>query len=217
MPTLASRNNLSENNSEQFSPTSLVYGIQGVYFVIAQGTQAYKVKAFTESIAQTIQTSNAPSIVEISQKYQSKSFDKYKETFLVDLEQALMLQELDESPSEFAKDILFDALLKFTPYSIEWIADFFFQHLKDEPSITASLLKCLGHFDIKLVSPFGYYLAFEGLKAKSQKVRFGAILALERWRGDKARELLQSHVKNETSKLLQGYIKRVLAHLPKEN
>lgn len=78
-------------------------------------------------------------------------------------------------------------------------------------TLAGNFLRCLGMLSRELVEPWGFEVAAEALGSRNVALREAAVIALERWEGSHAVELLCVARKQESVRWLRDYIEKVLS------
>lgn len=135
--------------------------------------------------------------------------DKFTRTLLGSFEQ----EPLEDGYRHPAEDLMKDALIRHKSTAEDWIQDVFLNNIKNRPTVSAGILRCIGRLNRELTRTLGLVMVFAGLLFPDIELREAAILTLETWGDNESLKTLQGYVELEKEPWLKKYIKQVITDL----
>lgn len=110
-----------------------------------------------------------------------------------------------------AEKNLREILEKDEPFLIRWLQELIYSEGK--PSLTASVLKCIGRIELSQWNTFPFEIIESSLLLSDVEIRDVAVQTLEHIGTNRAIEILEAHSKREAAGWLKNYINRVISDL----
>ena len=134
---------------------------------------------------------------------------------------ARLIAELNDKPIEDgiehpAEMVIKDILPKDGGWlCFAWLSRVIEEHAQSRPSVTASIIRCIGRLRPDEVAPWGASIVEDVLRHKDAEVREAGIRALEAWGGHVALRMLYHHLSYgcKEEPWLHSYIRQVAADL----
>ncbi len=125
---------------------------------------------------------------------------------------ATLLDEPIEDGVTHPAEGLIDEALRTNPSDYrDWLSQALVEHFPTRPSISASIVRCIGRLESDQVGPWGMHVADDALRHKDVEVREAGVRSLEAWGGREALEILHRHRDSEA--WLDEYVKQVIVDL----
>jgi hypothetical protein len=154
------------------------------------------------------------SVGEIITKKQNPIYLESQKKFTDKLIELITSEPIEDGYSHPADELIEEAITKYsTTGAAEWIQLAYNKNLILKPSISASILRCVGRLPVEMVSLWGFLMAGLGLRSDDLELRESSVRAFENWGGRYSLKALENHVKNERKPWLVEYINQVIKDL----
>jgi hypothetical protein len=150
-------------------------------------------------------------IVQCVPPFQLTRDDKKYVSFRSKLIAALLEAPMEDGITHPAEELIDEALRAGTSDCRDWLSRVLVEHYEARPSISASIVRCVGRLEYDQVGHWGMHVADDALRHEDVEVREAAIRALEDWGGCEALRLLRSH--RDSVAWLSEYVSQVIADL----
>ena len=123
----------------------------------------------------------------------------------------LLDEPIEDGVTHPAEALIDEALRTNSSKCRDWLAQVLVEHYQTRPSISASIVRCIGRLEYDRVGNWGMHVADDALRHKDVEVREAAVRALEAWGGSEALGMLRSH--RDPVAWLNEYISQVIVDL----
>lgn len=137
-------------------------------------------------------------------KHAYKSFRSKLISTLVD-------EPIEDGVTHPAEHVIDEALRTNSWECRDWLSRALVEHYQTRPSISASIVRCVGRLEYDRVGNWGMRVADDALRHKDVEVREAAVRALEAWGGCEALGVLRRH--RDTEAWLNEYVQQVIVDL----
>jgi hypothetical protein len=133
--------------------------------------------------------------------------------FLREFHWALQSVPVEDGYSHPAEDILLRSIFVDAQATLRWVSAAYVTAKEKNPSLAASIVRCIGRLNRDLVTEWVESLAMRALTHQNSEVREASIRAFEEWGEDTALELLQVRLGYEKAPWLREYLMAVIEDL----
>lgn len=124
---------------------------------------------------------------------------------------ALLDEPIEDGVTHPAEDVI-DENLRINSYECrDWLSRAIAEHYQARPSISASIVRCVGRLEYDRVGHWGMQVADDALRHRDVEVREAAVRALEAWGGCEAVGMLRAH--RDSVAWLNEYVSQVIVDL----
>ncbi|MCH7840306.1 MAG: hypothetical protein IID38_08745 [Planctomycetes bacterium] len=124
---------------------------------------------------------------------------------------ALLDEPIEDGVTHPAEHVIDEALRTNSSECRDWLSRVLVEHYQTRPSISASIVRCIGRLEYDQVGRWGMRVADHALRDKDVEVREAAVRALEAWGGCEALSILRSH--SDSLAWLNEYVGQVIVDL----
>lgn len=124
---------------------------------------------------------------------------------------ALLDEPIEDGVTHPAEHVIDEALRTNSSEWRDWLARALNEHYQTRPSLSASIVRCIGRLDYDCVGGWGMRVIDDALRHKDVEVREAAVRALEAWGGYEALNILRSH--RDSVAWLNEYVDQVIVDL----
>lgn len=144
----------------------------------------------------------SPALTQVDQRY--AHFRNRLITTLID-------EPIEDGVTHRAEQVINEALRTNSSECRAWLSRTLAEHCQRRPSISASIIRCIGRVDYDQVEQWGLDVVDGALRNEDVEVREAAIRALEAWGGPEALDILHHHT--DTEDWLKDYVEQVIVDL----
>ena len=123
----------------------------------------------------------------------------------------LLDEPIEDGVRHPAEHVIDDALGANSSDCRDWLSRVLVEQYQTRPSISASIVRCIGRLEYDQVGAWGMRVADDALRHKDVEVREAAIRALEAWGGRKALDILRNY--EDERPWLNEYVRQVIVDL----
>lgn len=120
-------------------------------------------------------------------------------------------EPIEDGVAHPAELVIAKVLYKNPSACLNWLSRALDEHKVTQPSLAASIIRCIGRLEYDQVGGWGMRVADDALRHGSVEVREAAVRALEAWGGRKALEKLRNH--HDKRPWLDDYVQQVIVDL----
>lgn len=124
---------------------------------------------------------------------------------------ALLDEAIEDGVTHPAEHMIDEALRTNSSECRDWLSRALVEHYQTRPSISASIVRCVGRLEYDRLGSWGMRVVDDALGHKDVEVREAAIRALEDWGGCEALDMLRRH--RDTVAWLNEYVSQVIVDL----
>lgn len=135
---------------------------------------------------------------------------RYKR-FRGELIAAFLTEPIEDGVTHPAERVIDEALCADSAECQDWLSQVLVETYKTRPSISASIVRCIGRQEYDRVGNWGMRVVDDALQNSDAEVRDAAICALEAWGGSVAIQMLRRH--EDTEDWLNAYVQQVIVDL----
>ncbi len=136
---------------------------------------------------------------------------KELESFRIEVVELLREEPIEDGVAHPAETIIEECLAKCGASCLRTMVRAFEEYVDRRPSISASILRCIGRLDLDQAGDWGMRVARQGLSHQDIEVREAAVRALEGWGDRESLGLLGRH--RDSVPWMNDYVQQVIADL----
>jgi len=121
-------------------------------------------------------------------------------------------EPIEDGVAHPAERLIDDSFRNDSAVCLQTLARTLKDNFLERPSVSASLLRCIGRMSFERVGHWGLKTVTEALYHDDVEVRDAAIRALEKWGGNESVRILRRH--RDPEDWLNDYVKQVILDLP---